>query len=592
MKPKLSHLPTDSVYPFRGLNTLDPPSLIASAFSPLMSNVSVWKGEPKKRRGYSKLGTQVSGLAVDIQALVEFETSGGVKHLVMLTQERHYRYDTASELWVDIMPKFTIDGAVTGTKTLIVSGDGDLSALFVAGGEIVVVGSTANDGTYTIDSVGWSDPDFTIVVVDAFPSAVADGTVSASWRGDETDVNDHTTGTDASGKWLIVTNGVDAPLKWDGSGEFERLAVDLAGFITCKSLAVFAGSLFLGNVLTASSDPQSVAWSDTTSFEDFTTGNSGVNLFSEMSGELLRMIQIGDRLAIYGEGTIDVCTWVGGEALFSFEQLVRNTNLASARAVVSVGPYHLLASNENFYLFDGTRMLRSIGDVIRTLFRDELFLEKIFRTQGFYHSAKDLVFWIVPTSADTSRVFVLEINFYDLSSMRWSIYDHADRPTTFGFYSRDATLLWSNLSGSWEAQGWSWNDAGMRSGFPVRVLGSVGEVFKDDGLVFTDDSVAVVAFFETKDFVCEGGSYKSVYGRWNEVELELRGTGVSVSVSTDEGLTWTLVSALVLANDWATYRVPLDVVSRQLRVRLDAQSSTSDFALRFLRLWYREQGAR
>jgi hypothetical protein len=57
-----------------------------------------------------------------------------------------------------------------GTKTCTVNGDA--SAL---GGSIAVVGSTGNNGTYTVVSATAGEGDTAIVVAEAIPSAVADG---------------------------------------------------------------------------------------------------------------------------------------------------------------------------------------------------------------------------------------------------------------------------------------------------------------------------------------------------------------------------------------------------------------------------------
>jgi hypothetical protein len=101
----------------------------------------------------------------------------------------------------------TIDGVNTGTETFTLSGDGDLSATYSAGGHIYVDGSTGNDGEWVIDSVNWSDPDFTITVTGDVTDATVDGTIS---------VND---GTLATSEELMDTTflGTNAGT-WDFTG--------------------------------------------------------------------------------------------------------------------------------------------------------------------------------------------------------------------------------------------------------------------------------------------------------------------------------------------------------------------------------------
>lgn len=73
---------------------------------------------------------------------------------------------------------YTIDNVNVGTKTFTISGDGDLSAEFPDDGHFVIAGSTGNDGAYQIASTGYGAPNFTIIVTQAIPSAVVDGTIS------------------------------------------------------------------------------------------------------------------------------------------------------------------------------------------------------------------------------------------------------------------------------------------------------------------------------------------------------------------------------------------------------------------------------
>jgi len=67
---------------------------------------------------------------------------------------------------------YLISALNQGTKTFTVAGDAHTLA-----GSISVVGSTANDGTYTIVSATFSVDHTDIVVAEAIPDTTADGWV-------------------------------------------------------------------------------------------------------------------------------------------------------------------------------------------------------------------------------------------------------------------------------------------------------------------------------------------------------------------------------------------------------------------------------
>jgi hypothetical protein len=67
-----------------------------------------------------------------------------------------------------------------GTKTFSISGD--LTTEFYAGVVLEVYGSTGNDGSYTIDSSVYNDPNTDIVIVETIPDATVDGKIESEFR--------------------------------------------------------------------------------------------------------------------------------------------------------------------------------------------------------------------------------------------------------------------------------------------------------------------------------------------------------------------------------------------------------------------------
>lgn len=88
--------------------------------------------------------------------------------------------DVLPETWrVKVVPTvFAVTVVNQGTKTFTVAGDQTLR--FLAAATIRVTGSTGNDGLYTIVSSTFSVDHTDIVVVQAIPSATADGSLASA----------------------------------------------------------------------------------------------------------------------------------------------------------------------------------------------------------------------------------------------------------------------------------------------------------------------------------------------------------------------------------------------------------------------------
>lgn len=603
MRLNKTHLSIKSSYPLRGLDTYIPSTMLDTGLSPQMNNVLATKGTILTRAGYSELGTSIvdidaAAITDVVVALFEFETLTDTRWLVAITTKRQYRYDAAAGEWDDITAlgtTHTIDDTDSSGNTFTISGEGDLSAEFPDDDTMVVSGTATNDGTYKIVGTTWSDPDF-IIEVDNVTTSSETGSVAVhqEWTGDETDYVDWALGTDNSGRRVFVTNGKDTPVTWDGTGNFALFQPTYTNFVTCKTFEIFFDTLLMGNITTTSSEPQLIAWSDIAEFDEFESGSAGFNLIADSQGPIKKLLRLGDRLSIYSDNSIGVVTNVGGTSIFSFEQLIQNTRLLSPRTIVSLGPYHLYASQENIYLFDGSRMVRPIGDPIHKTYRQEISLENAVFSHAFADIVKNTVFWTFPLTETSSVVYTCEYNIYDINRIDWSRSEYAHRPTSRGFFSRDSDLTWDSaqLVGlSWNDMSDAWIAGSFRADFPVRVFGSSGKIFLDDGAQRSDDGEIVEFRWDSKDFVLPE-AYESQHGRWTEVEIELRGSSVDVSYSLDQGQTFTLQETLTLTSQWAMYKVYVDVSSRTFRFSLAKSGDAEWCEMRFFNVWVRPTSPR
>ena len=414
---------------------------------------------------------------------------------------------------------------------------------------------------------------------------------SAIWTGDESNVLDYEVATDLSGRYLFIANGLDHPLFMDGTTEFFVQLAGPTGFETCKSIKVYKDHLVLGNVELAADYPKAIYWSVAGDFTDWSSYGSGTALLADAVGDIQKLLLLGDRLVVYAEDSIGVMTYVGGDVLYSFEQLVQNVRLLSPRSVVSIGTFHLVMTKEDVLLFDGSRGLRSMGREIRQSLRNEVDVDEAYKAFGMEFTEKHLVWWTIPLTVGTSKTYLFEYDITDPRNHRWVPLEYTDRPTAMGLYQRHDAITWNSTflsTMSWSDWGMTWEDARSKKGAFVPTIGtSDGKVFYNDDTSLEDDGTTYEGSWESMDFAVPA-TFGSLYARWIEVELDVKGTAVDVYYSTNQGGSWTLGRSISLESSWTREKVFIDVVGKTIRFKVS--STTGHFSLRWLRSWFIEGG--
>jgi hypothetical protein len=488
-------------------------------------------------------------------------------------------------------------------------------SLGIAAGDIIFAKDTSgngDDGTWFVESILEVTGTHTeITVTGDITSDVVSGYLTRRKDFTYTEgtlIDSHPVTGTVQGKRLIVLNGVDNPVQWFGGtstppNHFVRWAPRLESFVTAGSIGVFKEFLFIGNVETSSSDPQFIAWSDTGDFDDFINGNAGGQLLYDLTSGIEGMEMLGDRLVIYSDDAIVNAVFVGLPYVFGFETVIPvGTRLTSSRSVTSINVGHIYAAQENFYIFDGTRGLRTISDIIQSDYRGSKDNDNLHKVATLNDPAKRTIYAAIPDLDGGAIVYTLEYNAFDLAQRAWSKIKYADAPRSFGFYTNPGSLpTWadedweSDLAATygdtylnWEYEFGSWHNEGEQPDFPVRVFGDAfGCVYIDSESVLDDNGASQDGHYETIDFTVPE-SFLSQYGRWGEIEFEARGDSVDVLTSKDYGGSPDLVETISLG-PMSVQRIPIDIHSRTLRVRFEF---TGDFELRWVKLWVKPAASR
>ena len=496
-----------------------------------------------------------------------------------------------------------ITAVSTGSSTITVAGDH--TPEFATDATFKIVGSTGNDGSYTVASSAFG-ADTVITVNETITDSTFDGEAIMV---DE--LNTAVTGfidfaevTDVNGRRVIMTNGINSPLVWSGvvAKDFRQWRPNFNNFTTMRTIAVFTEHLFLGAITlsTVGEEPQTIAWSNAGDFDDHVGGTSGVQILYELETPIKAMRTLGDRLVIYSDNQIVNGAFIGLPVVFAFETVIpEGTRLISPKSVVPINVGHIYGSEENFYLFDGTRGMRIIGDVIRNDYKTVKDQDNLHKTASLNDFAKRTIYLAIPDIAGGSMVYTIEYNIFDLSKMVWGKEKYNDDVRAFGFLTNTILLTWLDAPDEdplpgigipWQDEIGEWTNEGEQIDFPVRVFGNTaGEVFKISEGAAKDDGVEFIMHYDTMDFTTPG-AFQSVLGRWGEIEFEVKGETVDVLVSKDSGSNFEDVEiGKVIDANFTTFRVPIDFSARMLRVRF---RTTRPFRLRWVRLWVRDGGAR
>jgi hypothetical protein len=562
--------------------------------------------------------------------LVEFEDLDGDKTMLAITTTKQYKLTTGDEvqrITITGTPTggdftLTFDGQTTGAITFSTTEattagniDTALEALSnIPASEVTVTspGTDTFDVVFTGSLAAEHQPLLTIDTtgltsgtpvgsVAYIASSWTDITGGDTWSGVVTDWLDIcvAVGLDAANdlvKYIIISNGVDGPIFWDGAAAtFDDWVPDIVSFASYRSMRQYYDKLVMANIQSDEDRGQHIAWSESQELLEFidSTNNAGDLIVPGVKGSFVHLEPLGEWLVAYSDDSIAVINYVGGVAIMTIKVVHDDTRLVAGRTIVNLGAFHLFLSQENVFLFDGSRLIRTMGDRIYRQYRDELAVPRIQEAFAFHDGARQQVYFVVPVGSTDHAIYVLDYDLRNIDNSKWTRHVYHGMPRAMGTWSRTSTLTWDGFwaqNTTWENAGGAWDQGSTKSGFPVRVVGIGSGVFVADESVTEDNTTAISAYWDTIDFTAPD-EFMSTNCRWLEIEAELSGSAASIYYSIDGGRNFTLADNLTLNSTWTTYKIPIDVVGQQLRVRVVNDDATGGVSPRpWIRVWYRPTG--
>ena len=385
---------------------------------------------------------------------------------------------------------------------------------------------------------------------------------------------------------LVMTNGIDAMRKYDGS------TVTLLGGTPPypKFIQEYKTYLVCANILGGTDISQRIQWCDTALPETWTGGNSGALDLVEDGEPITGLNLFGGFVCVHKKGSIYLGTLVSSSDIFRFDRINTQVGTVANKTIIN-----LPTGEQIFLASDGLRIFNGvtappIDSPINAEIRDELHTDYAHKSWGVLVTEEDEVWIGVPLGDQTTGDTVYKFNYVTRNLYK----DVRSNITSAWRATNIASTTWDDTVGSWDSQTTRWNSGVQQDNFPFIMLGdNTGLTVKVDSGVNSDVSTAIDAFWESKDFQHD----QQVMSRWKDLRVWATGNSVKVEYSTDSGVTWVEIgdSPLSLDSAFPPDSDPdilyFDVVSTQIRFRFSNNTAGETFALKQFAIGYtpREQ---
>jgi hypothetical protein len=189
----------------------------------------------------------------------------------------------------------------------------------------------------------------------------------------------------------------------------------------------------------------------------------------------------------------------------------------------------------------------------------------------------------VPIGSQTTPDTVYKYNYR--TGAIWK--DYRPNTTAAGIYRRTTQVTIDSLTGTIDSQTGRFDDIIFSSLAPSLVFGDSSGITTEKSATTSDNTAAIDAFYETKDFTSQDFFPDSTYGtilRFSSMQLWAKGDSLDLSYSTDNGSTWNTIETLRLSSVYPTDDAPVisyfDVVSSQCRFRFRNSDDEETFSLK------------
>ena len=267
---------------------------------------------------------------------------------------------------------------------------------------------------------------------------------SAAWE-DVSVVGGYNTGT---GRWdftvfgdrVIATNGVEKPQSYV-MGTSTDFAVLTADDVIAKYCATVRDFVFMGYTTeSATAYRNRVRWSALGDPTDYTQSTATQSDYQDLYGESyvgnITKVVGGEYATIFCERGIFRGTYIGGDLIFQFDQIVKNQGTNAPGSVVAHGDMIFFLGWDGFYLLTSGGMIPiGEGSVNRT-FINEVYTSDLDKISATIDPYRSLYIVAMPTTAGgLDKLYI-----YNWNTKRWTTADSGNINALYVFLSESWTV--------------------------------------------------------------------------------------------------------------------------------------------------------
>jgi heme-degrading monooxygenase HmoA len=543
-----------------------------------LNNLIYDKNDIKKDTGYADFADIPSGVPGTFRNIHQHITASGTASTFAISNLSFYVLANSEANWHGVLldggENTTIDANVSGTDTVIPVA---VTTNFATGDRIAL---RLDDGSDHISTIASVSAGVSITIDDAVPGAGVQATSGNSCieivKLAGTDDKQVFAITVPWNDELTFTNGIDKPHYYDTISATIKLVQNLpsSGDTICESIALFDSSLFLIKTIEGGSNfNQRVRWSDKADYTNWTTGDSGFIDLLDSSDDVRQARKLGPHLVVYRSGSI-VRGAITNNALsrFQWDTMVTAQGIISSGGFADIGDRHLVVGQNKIYIYKGGFDFQEIGENVEDLLfgvQAEMADDKVNRLFCVYVKDKNDVLIFYQTGAGTFPDKCLRWHG-DLGGV-WSTREFFDTVQGFGEAVDSTAFSWNDIPGNWDDQTLLWNSAAVVTVSKTLLLCATdGQVEEYDFITADDDGNAKTFTLETPDFSHPNGNLRHDY-------LELKGTSgiITVSYSTDEGITFNILEVVTIGTTPMKVRLEKQFVGRSIRYKIEGSSAFS-----------------
>jgi hypothetical protein len=275
--------------------------------------------------------------------------------------------------------------------------------------------------------------------------------------------DDRWTGGDLNGV-LILNNGVDAPMYWNGdtATNLASLPAWPAGY-TADWCRVFKNYVVFGGLTKAGVKyPTLVLWGDSadpgsvpTTYTSAATNDAGEDPV-EAIGPLIDALQLGDVLVLYGQEGRTAMQYIGGSDVFRFPRLPGKDGLRFRACVAQTPKGHVFLSNGDVMLHNGGDAVSIAQGRIREWIFSTLDTTNGNRAFLTLNPQRSEVWIVFPSTGNSDCNTIAAWNWNDDT---WAI--HSISNVVYGTSGIVASALaggtWATDSATWDSDVTTWD---------------------------------------------------------------------------------------------------------------------------------------